>query len=355
MLQHTVERTAETMARNKKNAAPKQKNKSRGVKSSNWMLWGAAAVICIAIFVLFLTLAQKFFQTEQYFVLNTNVSARTQILPEMLDPITTSEGTAPQAAIGIEEVQSGTIYSQYPLVAGDILTDSNVGGRTDIATGVPDDYVITNFSVGADDAVGGRIQRGYYFDIMAISDGGNGETEKGAFYPFLNVLALDTTVDLSSASSADAAETEEAHAGQTTQYVVGMPPADAARLQQLVESGVKIKLVLSPIANGYQAPDVEAYSGLFNYDQNAAPVNMGENTDYTFSDVERDEFGVPKELPNANSCGAGNQKITGEACETAGITEETAAEDTPVEENTQPTDETTVEENFTNEEENSGN
>lgn len=301
------------MAKNKKSNTPKTKN--RGVKSNNWLLYLLGAGLVVAIFVVCLTVFMKLFQTETYYVLNQNVPTRTQVTPDMLDPVVTSEGTAPEAAIGVEEVQSGTVYTQFPLVAGDILTNSNIGGRTDISVGVPDSYVITNFAVGADDAVGGRIQRGYYFDIMVIgSTGEDGNGEEGAYYPFINVLALDTTVDLSGASSADAAESEEAHEGQTTQYVVGMPPADAARLQDLVTNGGDIKLVLSPRANEYQAPALSDYEGLFKYDPTAGPINMGENTDYTFTEVERDEFGVPKELPNENSCGEGNAKVIGEAC-----------------------------------------
>lgn len=319
------------MAKTKKPATPKNKNK--GVKSSNWLLYGAMAVIAIAIFVVTATALMKLFQTETYYVLNQNVPTRTQITPEMLDPIVTSEGTAPQAAIGMEDVQSGSIYTQYPLIAGDILTGSNIGGRSDISIGIPDSWVITNFSVGADDAVGGRIQRGYYFDIMVISDGSDGH-EKGAYYPFVNVLALDTTVDLSGASSADAAETEEAHEGQTTQYVVGMEPGDAGRLQDLMETNDNIKLVLSPRQNEYKAPELSEYDGTFAYDSEIGPKNMGENTDYTFSDVERDEFGVPVELPNENSCSEGNAKITGEACETMNEDEATADESTNTEDTT---------------------
>lgn len=314
------------MATKKPKQQKAKKPKNNNMKSNNMLLYVIIAVIAIAIFVVTAAAASKFFQTETYYVLNQNVPTRTQVTPDMLDPVSTSEGTAPQAAIGIDEVQSGSVYTQFPLVAGDILTASNVGGQTDISVGIPDSWVITNFSVNADDAVGGRIQRGYYFDIMIVGD-------EGAYYPFVNVLALDTTVDLSNASSSEAADSEEAHDGQTTQYVVGMPPGDAARLQQLMESSDNVKLVLSPRANEYQAPAISEYDGLFTYDQSAGPQNMGNDTDYTFSDVERNEFGEPLEQPNENSCGEGNAKITGEACEgsaTDTTTDETATtEETP--------------------------
>lgn len=313
-----------------KTAKPKKKN----IKSNNWVLIALIVAVAIALFIVFATAATRIFQTENYYVLNQDVPTRTQITPDMLDTITASEGTAPAAAIGIEEVQSGDVYTQYPLLAGDILTMSNVGGREDISVGIPDEWVVTNFSVGADDAVGGRIQRGTYFDMMIVQSG-TPEEGGGSTYPFVNILALDTTVDLSSASSADAAESEEAHDGQTTQYVVGMSPEDAGKLQHIMSQyGGNIKLVLSPRQNEYKAPQLNEYTGKFSYNEDDAPKNMGENTDYTFRDVERDEFGAPLEQPGEYSCSQGNAKISGEDCETGGPAESPIEEEPTVEEET---------------------
>ena len=279
------------------------KKKSGG---NNRFLIFVIVLVAVLVFVTFATFAQKIFQTETYYVLNQDVPTRTQITTEMMAPVTTSEGTAPAAAFGLEVVQTGDAYSKYPLKAGDILT------LEDISVGVPDTWVVTNFSVGADDAVGGRIQRGTYFDLMVA-------TQEGSFYPFVNVLALDTTVDLSGASSADAADTEEAHAGQTTQYVVGMSPENAAKLQTIVKqySG-SLKLVLSPRANEYQKPQLSDYDGLFTYDQSVdgsiwpGYSDLGELTDYTFTRIKRDEFGEP--IEKVKNCSEGNAKVTGDAC-----------------------------------------
>lgn len=313
-----------------------KKPKKKSMKSNNLTIMIAIAVVVVVLFIVLATAASKFFQTEDYYVLAQDVPTRTQITPEMLEAITASEGTAPAAAIGLEEVQTGNVYTQYPLLAGDILTQSNVGGREDISVGIPDEWVVTNFSVDADSAVGGRIQRGTYFDMMVVDQGGDMD-EGGSYYPFVNILALDTTVDLSSASSANAAETEEAHEGQTTQYVVGMSPEDAGKLQHIMSTkGADVKLVLSPRQNEYNAPALSEYTGKFIYKEGDSPKNMGERTDYTFRDVERDEFGVPLDDPGAYSCSKGNAKISGEDCETTGnnstITDETVSETTETEE-----------------------
>lgn len=278
---------------------------------NNKLIFALIGVLVIIVFVGALTLLRGIYQTETYYVLKEDVPTRTQIVPAMLTPVVASAGSAPEAAKGIADVQTGNVYSRFPLAAGDILTNSNVDtGLSDIANGVPDSWVITSFAVGADDAVGGRVHRGDYFDIMIAQ-------ADGSFYPFVNVLAIDTTVSLSSASSNNAANTQEAHDGQTSQYVVGMAPGDAARLHQLTKKyGGSFKLLLSPRQNQYAAPKLAEYSGFFAYQEDlsmmttvSTPKDMGKDTDYTFAPVKRDAFGRPLEVTELD-CSAGNGKVT---------------------------------------------
>ncbi len=310
-----------------------------GLFKSAKIIWIGIIILLALVFVGTLTLLRSVYQTETYYVLNQDIPTRTQITMEMLTPVQTSAGTAPGGSpeMTVEQrnaerdsilssVQSGLVFSQFPLVSGDVLSPSNVGGLSDISVGIPDTWVVTNFSVGADSAVGGRIQRGYYFDMMVTTD-------QGSFYPFVNVLALDTTVNLNNASSANAANTEEAHDGQTSQYVVGMSPANAAKLQDVMtQYGGSVKLVMSPRQNDYAAPRLMDYSGIFKYDididgviapglqpvldADGNPVDLDgdgkfdyrEATDYTFTDVERDKFGRP--ISRVDNVGLGNAKIS---------------------------------------------
>lgn len=242
----------------------------------------------VIVFIGSLTFLKNVYQTEDYYVLNQDVPTRTQILPEMLEPVTTSEGTAPQGALTPADVQNGAIFSRYPLRTGETVNASAVGGLDDIAVGIPDSWVVTSFPVPADNAVGGRIQRGVYFDMMVVDD-------DGTFYPFVNVLALDTSVSLSGASNANAVNTEEAKAGQTQYYYVGMTPADAALLKSMVkEHGGDLNLVLSPRENEYQPANLKAYEGIFKFDATDFEIkDYSAGTNNTFIDVERDEFGRP--------------------------------------------------------------
>lgn len=274
--------------------------KKPGMKN-NTFLWGLAVILGLGVAGVVLTLFLNLVQTETYYTLNEDVPSRTQITPEMMSPHTVNKGGAPKAAIGLAEIQGGGIITSHALLTGDILTASSVGSKEDISIGIPDSWVITNFSVGADSAVGGRIQRGYYFDML-VAD------ENGSFYPFVNVLALDTTVDLASASSSNAANTAEAQDGQTTQYVVGMSPENAAKLQNIMAKyGSDVKLVISPRQNEYQKPKISDYEGVFAYKAGDEPLNLGEGTDSTFTILERDKFGrLTEEL---NNCGDGNAVV----------------------------------------------
>ena len=278
---------------------------------NNTFLWGLAAVFALGIAGIVITLFLNLIQTETYYVLNEDVPTRTEISPDYLTPVQVSKGGAPVNALTIEDIQNGGVFTAHPLMAGDIITYSNIGNREDISVGIPDEWVVTNFSVDADSAAGGRIQRGYYFDILVT-------TASGSYYPFVNVLALDTTVDLSGASSSDAANTEEAKMGMTTQYVVGMTPENAAKLHYIMEnSGGKVSLLLSPRANEYQKPVLSDYAGLFTFNPGDEPINLGEGTDATFTVLERDAFGrLIEELVN---CSDGNAVISDSAvCETKG-------------------------------------
>lgn len=286
---------------------------------NNKLIFLMIIVLAIAVFLGVLKILQGIYTTETYYVLNTDVPTRTKIVPEMLDPVVAAEGQAPQAALGLEAVQSGSLYTKFPLLAGDILTNSNVGGFEDISTGVPDEWVITSFSVSADNAVGGRLQRGYYFDMMV-------STDSHSFYPFINMLVLDTSVSLSNASNANAVNTEEAKDGQTTQYTVGASPADAAILQHIMRNhGSDIKLLISPRQNEYNAPQIDEYKGQFRYEEDMIK-NAGEGTDNSFRPLERDAFGRPIETL-AEDCSVGNRRMTESECETAMQQGETAPQE----------------------------
>lgn len=241
--------------------AQKKFSSSGGIGAKgNKFLIAAIAVIALILFAVFTVLAQRALATEVYYQLNQPVLAKQLITADMVEEVATKEGTAPATAITMSDIQSGAAQSKYPLDAGEVLTYGNVGSASDNLhdsllsqkedelaqiekdggdAGDYPNWVLTSFGIGADEAMGGRITPGSYFDVMVI-------TEKGAFYPFINLQAIDTTVSLSGASSSAAAESSEAYDGQTSQYVVKLSPNDAARLQWFMTAySGDIRLVLN--------------------------------------------------------------------------------------------------------------
>ena len=236
-------------------ATIKKTRKNSGRKKNTLLIFFAVLIVS-GIFVGTATLAKNLYETETYYTLNKDVPADTQITADMLEPHVAAKGSIPfESLLTVGDVQSSessdAIYSAVRLRAGEMVPYSSIrSGNDDLKKQIPQGWVLTNFSVGADDAVGGRIQRGSYFDIMVA-------TADGGYYPFINVKALDTTVDLSAASSSDAVNTEEAHSGQTTQYTVGLTPENAAKLHSIMaQYGNSVKLVLS---NGKS--DVASHAG----------------------------------------------------------------------------------------------
>lgn len=289
------------------------KNKSGGILRGNMAIWITMGVILVIVFFVLLAFLRGIFQTETYYVLNDEQDtypSRTEITAEMLEPMVIGEGSAPPNAMPLDFIQANYVYTRHPLNPGDILTESNAGPIGSIREGVPDEWVVTNFSVPADYAAGGRIHAGDYFDIMVAS-------ASGSYYPFINVLALDTTVDLSSASSAAAAESSEAYDGQTTQYVVAMSPENAAKLHTVIEqSEGEMRLVMSPRQNEYHAPIVDDYNDVYTYTPGEEIIwpgqgedsqgNEVEVTDGNFREIDRNQAGEPVE--QSESATGGNAR-----------------------------------------------
>lgn len=237
-------------------------------------------------------LIQRTIQTETYYVLSEDIGPRTLIQPEQMTPVVAREGSAPPNALNIADIQTGSMFTQYPLRAGDIVTMSTVGALEDISVGIPENWVVTSFGASANNAVGGRIQRGSYFDIVGLDEDDN------AFYIFQNVMALDTTVSTEGLSSADAIDTEEAQAGQTEQYFVGMSPQNNLLLHSALRQ-YDIKLVLSPRQNDYLTREeilesIEEMDRYYNYNpDDVDPQEVGTMTDSSFRPVDRDDDGRP--------------------------------------------------------------
>lgn len=199
-----------------------------------WLAAGAGTITVIAL-VIFL---QSLISTTKYYVLNSDVPARTLITADMLQEQVVSSGGEPPTAIDISDVISNELYSKASLSTGDILTVSNVGDLIPLRQGIPDDFVIASFSADPNSSAGGNVQRGDYIDIF-YREGDQ------ASLVFQRVLILDTTADLTTGSPAEATEEDPEATGATTTdetataayrggipflYTVGLSQNDATKM-----------------------------------------------------------------------------------------------------------------------------
>lgn len=274
---------------------------------------------------------------DTYYVLNTNLPSRTQITPQDLSPVSTSQNSAPQNAIGLSEVQQGTVYTKYPLQAGDVISASNAGSLDTINEGIPDNWVVTSFEPADNDPIVENLQRGDYFDIMATNmkkedqrpaGGNNSDLSqiKVGQYVFRNVMVLDnpaTTTANDNNDSANGATSQTQNS--TTSFVVGMSPQNAAMLTILTKN-FDTKIVMSPRYNTYANPSelddlyktfdfnavigdnptgiiaseclAQEEDGKYKINSKTGTVDTTKEncTDPTFAPKERDAFGVPYEF-----------------------------------------------------------
>lgn len=274
---------------------------------------------------------------DTYYVLNTNLPSRTQITPQDLSPVSTSQNSAPQNAIGLSEVQQGTVYTKYPLQAGDVISASNAGSLDTINEGIPDNWVVTSFEPADNDPIVENLQRGDYFDIMATNmkkedqrPAGDNNSDlsqiKVGQYVFRNVMVLDnpaTTTANNNSDSANGATSQTQNS--TTSFVVGMSPQNAAMLTILTKN-FDTKIVMSPRYNTYANPSelddlyktfdfnavigdnptgiiaseclAQEEDGKYKINSKTGTVDTTKEncTDPTFAPKERDPFGVPYEF-----------------------------------------------------------
>ena len=248
-------------------------------KKKNLTLIIALGLVIIAVTLTIFFGLSPLFKTQTYYVLRSDVGAKTQVTTGMLASQTTSAGTAPANAISIQDVQSHKLYTKYALEKGDVIARSNVGSLKNSTDGIPDSWVVTSFTSNSTDSVDGRIQRGSYFDIIGV------DSNNQARYLFTDVLALDVS-DTTSSSNGKSSGAYE--------YTVGMPAKDVALLHSALKKFGTIKLVMAPKSVSYGVRDTSGLGDVQSYNgSDPSNKDLFKGTDSTFAPVKRDKKGQP--------------------------------------------------------------
>lgn len=271
----------------------RKKPMKKSIANGNMVFFGVAIALLLVVSLGIFYVLQQVSATVTYYVLNQEVPARSQITPEMLDPVVTSVGGAPLNALDIGAVSAEPTFAKYALDAGDIVTYSNTGPQSPITEGIPEDFVAGSFQAPAETAVAGKIKRGDYIDVIAVGEAGE-EGASSSKFVLRRVLVLDTAATLeSSVDESGAAESEDPEAGATrtgvpTIYTVALPKEDAAKLALLQDVPLSVVLTSrADVEKGADPADISASAGKVFGGEEVGDSGVG--TDNTFGDATDDE------------------------------------------------------------------
>lgn len=255
--------------------------------------------------------------TEKYYVLTTDIPARTAITPNMLEEKVVRAGSTPPNALSIGELSMNEYFSLVALEDGDILTTSTVGALTSLREGLPEDFVITSFVADPELAAAGNVKRGDYIDILMTTNDdaitGAGNNGWATTYALKRVLVIETMTDVTNEEAAsssggaapadgEAVDSESAkRTGIPTVYTVGLSEEDAARLAVASKYDLSVVLSSEKSVKNNDAPGSNISIGVARVWSEEAP-NAGKGTDNTFGAggiVEKPSDGTDVEEPSA--------------------------------------------------------
>lgn len=196
-----------------------------GLLKGRWVIWGFSLFFAILAGVGVLLIVGKAADRVPYYVMSTDVAARTQITPQNVKQVDVNADALPVTAVDYQDVASGELFTTVPLKSGDIVTTSVTGNLTPINYELPPGFVAASLSVAPERAVGGKVKAGDFVDVAAVSTaGGAGGGESKVVMQ--NVQVLDVTVNPNSiaAAATESDTSDEAAPGPESPQVRGGIP-----------------------------------------------------------------------------------------------------------------------------------
>lgn len=226
-------------------------SKSASVLKGRWTLWAMALFFSLLAGFGALTILSSLADRVTYYVVNQDVPAGVEITTDLLAAVEApADGIAP-GTLTLEEITSKTWYSKVPLAYGTVIQSSTVTDNKTLTSDLPPGYVLATILVDPENAVGGRIKRGDYVDIAAVS--GDDLASATAKIVMQRVLVVDVAV--SPASIADAAASNATgeeeipladenalYSGTPSMYTLAVSPQDFAKLALIREANIFLAL-----------------------------------------------------------------------------------------------------------------
>lgn len=213
-----------------------------------WTLWVIAMVFAALAAGGSLLVLGNSTATKSYWVLEEDVAAGVEITTDMLFEKEGPLDAVPGQAMSAEEFTASVWYSKIPLSRGTVLQSSVVTDNIDFRAGLPAGFVVTSIIVEPENAVGGRISKGNFVDIAAVS--GQDVGSSLAKVILQRVLVVDVMVspnDIAETANQRGEDLSELgsgalYAGKPSMYILAVSPVDFAKLALIRNASLYLAL-----------------------------------------------------------------------------------------------------------------
>jgi Flp pilus assembly protein CpaB len=186
--------------------------------------------------------------TKSYWVLEEDVAAGVEITSDMLFEKEGPVDAVPGQSLTAEEFTNSVWYSKIPLARGTVLQSSVLTDNVDFRDGLPAGFVVTSILVEPQNAVGGRISKGDFIDIAAVS--GQDVGSSLAKVVLQKVLVVDVMVspndiaETANSRGQDLSEvgSEALYAGKPSMYILAVSPTDFSKLALIRNASLYLAL-----------------------------------------------------------------------------------------------------------------
>lgn len=213
-----------------------------------WTLWVIAMIFAALAAAGSLLILGSATATKSYWVLQDDVAAGVEITTDMLFEKEGPVDAVPGQAMTAEEFTSTVWYSKIPLSRGTVLQSSVVTDNVDFRADLPEGFVVTSIIVEPENAVGGRISKGNFVDIAAVSGQDVGSSLSKVILQ--RVLIVDVMVspdDIAETANERGEDLSEVgsqalYAGKPSMYILAVSPVDFAKLALIRNASLYLAL-----------------------------------------------------------------------------------------------------------------
>ena len=227
-------------------------SKTTSVLKGRWTLWAMALFFSLLAGFGALTILSSLADRVTYYVVSQDIPAGVVITADLVEAREAPADAIAPGTLTLEEIAGTTWYSKVPLAYGTVIQTSTVTDNKTLTSDLPAGYVLATIMVEPENAVGGRIKRGDYIDIAAVS--GNDLSNATAKIVMQRVLVVDVAIspaDIADAAASNATGTEEIpvanenamYSGTPSMYTLAVSPQDFAKLALIRDA--KIYLAIS--------------------------------------------------------------------------------------------------------------